>query len=244
MLLNTQTIFYNYVYVALMVLIIISVKLVTGAFSAAVLGMQTRICVYCGLALCQIGEFSFVLAKSGLDAGVIQMAVYQLFLAGAIITMALTPFSMAASPRAVDLIYRIVPRRFSHGRKPASPEPAPEEGLTDHIVIAGYGITGKSVARAATLAGIPYMVIELNPEIIRQERSQYPAQLYLRGCSAGGSARTCRHPAGTYACGGRLGRGGNPPYYPYGTAALPRCPYPCTDPARQERTAPSRSRRR
>ena len=82
MLLNTQTIFYNYIYVAVMVLIIISVKLVTGTLSAAVLGMQTRICVYCGLALCQIGEFSFVLAKSGLDAGVIQMAVYQSSLPG------------------------------------------------------------------------------------------------------------------------------------------------------------------
>ena len=243
MLLNTQTIFYNYIYVAVMVLIIISVKLVTGTLSAAVLGMQTRICVYCGLALCQIGEFSFVLAKSGLDAGVIQIAVYQLFLAGAIITMALTPFSMAASPRAVDLIYRIVPRRFSHGRKPASPEPAPEEGLTDHIVIAGYGITGKSVARAATLAGIPYMVIELNPEIIRQERSRYRPTL--------SSGMQCRRKCSNMQASGRHVRLWWPsrkrrqsPVLSIRPGSSPRCPYPCTDPARQERTAPSRSRRR
>jgi CPA2 family monovalent cation:H+ antiporter-2 len=38
-------------------------------------------------------------------------------------------------------------------------------------VIAGYGITGKSVARAAEITGIPYTVIELNPDIIRREKS-------------------------------------------------------------------------
>ena len=74
MLLNTATVFGNYGYVALIILIIFCVKVLTGAFSAAVLGMQTRVCVFCGLALAQIGEFSFVLAKSGLDAGVIQTA--------------------------------------------------------------------------------------------------------------------------------------------------------------------------
>jgi len=173
MLLNTATVLDNFGYVALIILVIFSVKILTGAFSAAVLGMQTRVCVFCGLALAQIGEFSFVLAKSGLDAGVIQTAVYQLFLAGAIVTMAFTPFSMSASPKIVDILYRLFPKRLGHQQAILPGEIAPEEGLTDHIIIAGYGITGKSVARAATLAGIPYMVIELNPEIIKEERSQY-----------------------------------------------------------------------
>ena len=172
MLLNTATVLNNFGYVALIILSIFCVKILTGAFSTAVLGMPTRVCVFCGLALAQIGEFSFVLAKSGLDAGIIQASAYQLFLAGAIVTMAITPFTMGASPKVVDLLYRLFPTRIARGT--VSPEEiAPEEGLSNHIIIAGYGITGKSVARAATLAGIPYMVIELNPEIIRQERSQY-----------------------------------------------------------------------
>jgi CPA2 family monovalent cation:H+ antiporter-2 len=41
----------------------------------------------------------------------------------------------------------------------------------DHIIIAGYGITGKSVARAAEITGIPYTVIELKPDIIQREKS-------------------------------------------------------------------------
>ncbi len=171
MLLNTQTIFSDFYYVAMIVLIIILVKILTGTAAAAVLGMPLRVSIFSGLALCQIGEFSFVLAKTGLDSSLIPNAVYQVFLAGAIITMALTPFAMNASPKVVDLIYRIVPARVLGSK--AEPAEEPEKLLSDHIIIAGYGITGKSVARAAAIAGIPSMVIELNPEIIRQERSTF-----------------------------------------------------------------------
>jgi monovalent cation:H+ antiporter-2, CPA2 family len=171
MLLNTRTVIADFQYVTMMVLIIILVKILTGITASAVLGMPARINIFTGLALCQIGEFSFVLAKNGLDTALIPEAVYQVFLAGAIITMALTPFAMSASPRVVDLLYRVFPGRYSPGT--GEPEPSKEGELTDHIIIAGYGMTGKSVARAATIAGIPYMVIELNPEIIRQERSTF-----------------------------------------------------------------------
>ncbi|WP_321504199.1 cation:proton antiporter [uncultured Methanoregula sp.] len=171
MLLNTQTVFVDFYYVAMMVLIIIAVKILTGIVAAKVLGMPARVCIFTGLALCQIGEFSFVLAKNGLDTALIPEGVYQVFLAGAIITMALTPFAMNASPAVVDLLYRVVPARFFKHKEAAGEEQ--EEELSDHIIIAGYGISGKSVARAATIAGIPYMVIEMNPEIIRQERSSF-----------------------------------------------------------------------
>ncbi|MCX6688989.1 MAG: cation:proton antiporter [Methanoregula sp.] len=172
MLLDTRIVVGNYQYVALIVIIIIVVKILTGALSVAVLGMPTRICVFAGFALCQIGEFSFVLAKTGLDSALIPVGVYQVFLAGAIITMALTPFTMNAAPNVVDLLYRIVPQRVVN-KKIIVETPTPEEELTNHIVIAGYGISGKSVAQAATMAGIPYIVIELNPEVIKHERSSY-----------------------------------------------------------------------
>jgi monovalent cation:H+ antiporter-2, CPA2 family len=171
MLLNTRTIVADFSYVAMIVIFIIAVKILTGVIAAAVLGLPARVCVFTGLALCQIGEFSFVLAKNGLDTSLIPDSVYQVFLAGAIITMALTPFAMNAAPRAVDLLYRIVPGRFFRERH--EPLEEPEKELSDHLIIAGYGITGKTVARAAAIAGISYMVIEMNPEIIRKERSSF-----------------------------------------------------------------------
>jgi CPA2 family monovalent cation:H+ antiporter-2 len=174
MLLNTTSILGDPAFIMLILLIvtlIIGTKILTGIFAAAVLGMPARICIVTGFALCQVGEFSFVLAKTGLDAKFIPDQVYQIFLAAAIITMALTPFAMNASPRVVEMFYRLAPRRVPKPFPGLTAGAEPGEALVDHIIIAGYGITGRSVARAAEITGIPYKVIELNPDIIRREKS-------------------------------------------------------------------------
>jgi CPA2 family monovalent cation:H+ antiporter-2 len=174
MLLNTDTILNSpdlILLTLLIVTLIIGIKILTGAFASAVLGMPARVSIITGFALCQVGEFSFVLAKTGLDSGFIPDMVYQIFLASAIITMAVTPVFMHVAPKAVEAYYRIAPGRAAHDTSPApagkdrSPMPA------DHIIIAGYGITGKSVARAAEITGIPYTVIELKPDIIQREKT-------------------------------------------------------------------------
>jgi CPA2 family monovalent cation:H+ antiporter-2 len=174
MLLNTRSILSDSSFIMLIVLIvvlIIGIKILTGTFAAAALGMPARICIFTGLALCQVGEFSFVLAKTGLESGFIPDQVYQIFLASAIITMALTPFAMHVAPRAVEGFYRVMPRRAPRDAPGSAAGTEPGPALIDHIIIAGYGITGRSVARAAEITGIPYKVIELNPDIIRREKS-------------------------------------------------------------------------
>jgi monovalent cation:H+ antiporter-2, CPA2 family len=174
MLLNTKSILADSAFIFLILLIvtlIIGIKILTGAFAAATLGMPARVSIFTGFALCQVGEFSFVLAKTGLDANFIPDMIYQIFLASAIITMALTPFLMNAAPRAVELYYRIAPQRMPRTPQGCEPDTGAGRTLKDHIILAGYGITGRSVARAAEITGIPYMVIELNPDIIRREKS-------------------------------------------------------------------------
>lgn len=174
MLLNTTGILSDTAFIILIVIIvmlIIAIKILTGAFAAAALGMPARVCIFTGFALCQVGEFSFVLAQTGLDSGFIPDTVYQIFLASAIVTMALTPFMMNAAPRFTDLWYRVVPYRAGKGPGDSPDRDSASARLKDHMIIAGYGITGKSVARAAEITGIPYMVIEMKPDIIRREKS-------------------------------------------------------------------------
>ena len=174
MLLDTKSIFADTSFITLILMIvalIIGIKILTGFFASTILGMPARVSIMTGFALCQVGEFSFVLAKTGLDANFIPDSIYQIFLAASIVTMALTPFMMNAAPRVTELWYRHAPRRIACD-PPAGPDGTPRERpISDHIIIAGYGITGKSVARAAEITGIPYMVIELNPDIIRREKS-------------------------------------------------------------------------
>ncbi|HLL88569.1 MAG TPA: NAD-binding protein, partial [Tepidisphaeraceae bacterium] len=40
--------------------------------------------------------------------------------------------------------------------------------LTDHAVIAGFGVPGRTVADELKKRGVPYCVIELNPETVRR----------------------------------------------------------------------------
>jgi CPA2 family monovalent cation:H+ antiporter-2 len=45
------------------------------------------------------------------------------------------------------------------------------EGRKDRLMIVGFGVNGRNVARAAQLSGIPYAVIEMNPETVRGEHA-------------------------------------------------------------------------
>jgi len=174
MLLNTDTILNSpdlILLTLLIVTLIIGIKILTGAFASAVVGMPARVSIITGFALCQVGEFSFVLAKTGLDSGFIPEMVYQIFLASAIISMAVTPVFMNVAPKVVEAYYRMAPGRAARDISMAPSGSDRSHMPKDHIIITGYGITGKSVARAAEITGIPYTVIELKPDIIQREKT-------------------------------------------------------------------------
>jgi CPA2 family monovalent cation:H+ antiporter-2 len=40
------------------------------------------------------------------------------------------------------------------------------------LIIVGFGINGKNMAKAASKAEIPYVVVEINPEIVRNEKTR------------------------------------------------------------------------
>lgn len=168
MLLDTRVVLAYFPIVVTVIITIIGVKVLTGSFSSAVLGLPARVCIFTGLSLCQIGEFSFVLAKTGLQTGLIPPVTYQVFLAGAIVTMAITPFSMKAAPGMMTFLYRLLPWDGLREETEAAGGSGNAEG---HMIIVGYGLTGQSVARAAEIAGIPYTIIELDPDIVRREKS-------------------------------------------------------------------------
>lgn len=110
-----------------------------------------------GLGLAQIGEFSFVLARSGYTAKMLSPQTYNLVLSCTILTMALSPLvSSAALPLG---------RAWRRWRKPPPgtlPIPTLQETLQNHVILGGYGRTGRAAARALRAAGIPVVIIELN----------------------------------------------------------------------------------
>jgi CPA2 family monovalent cation:H+ antiporter-2 len=161
--------------IAVIALCVLSLKAIIAGFTAVLLGFPLRTTILVGLALSQIGEFSFILSRSGIENGLLPSTTYQVFLVVSVITMAATPFLLALGPHAADLALRVpLPRRLKAGLYFAPSITSTETKIhqKDHLIIVGFGLNGRNVARSARAVGIPYVIIEMNPETVRTEKSK------------------------------------------------------------------------
>jgi monovalent cation:H+ antiporter-2, CPA2 family len=109
-----------------------------------------------GLGLCQIGEFSFVLARIGLSSKLLSKPVYDLALSCTVLTMALSPL-VAGTAIPLGRLFRS--KRVS---SPAKPMSIPIDKLENHVIVGGYGRSGRAVARVLRETGIPLVIVEFN----------------------------------------------------------------------------------
>jgi len=179
MLLDTRYLLDNFPLLVLAAIALIIVKSIAGATVSFLLGAPLRTTILTGLALSQVGEFSFVLSKLGVDCFLLTPEIYQAFLAVSIITMGVTPFLINASYKPADYIVKKVSRtpfgmKLVGGLYSDSLEeknsPAPE--MKDHLIIAGFGFSGKTISKAAKAAGVPYIIVESNPDVVKQEKAK------------------------------------------------------------------------
>ena len=156
-------------------------KTAIAALAVLFLGFPLRTAIIVGLTLCQVGEFSFILAKVGVDSGLLVGDTFQLFLAVAVITMGVTPFIMALAPRVASSTLRLpLPRKLKTGFSSKSESVSEHQAheLEDHLIIVGYGLSGRNVATAAKTAKIPYVIIDMNPETVRSEKKAGEPMIY------------------------------------------------------------------
>ena len=149
--------------VAGLVLSILILKALVVVLTVRILGFGSRIAWLTGLALAQVGEFSFVLAGVGRANGLLPQAIFQVFLASSILTILATPFLIQASPVLASKAPK--PLRWN-GRGPA-PVDGAKKRTEDHVIIAGYGLNGRNLAHVLGEAGVGYVVLDLNPEAAR-----------------------------------------------------------------------------
>jgi CPA2 family monovalent cation:H+ antiporter-2 len=144
------------------------------AVTGLALGFPLRTALIAGLGLSQVGEFAFILAAVGSTHALLPPSAEQLFLAISVLTMTATPFIMAGAPAMADFLLRApIPLRLREGFYPVKGINRPAADIfRDHLVIIGYGLNGHNVAKAAKLAGIPYAVIEANPDTVRREQAR------------------------------------------------------------------------
>ena len=166
MLMDVRFVFAQPGLVLLVLALLLLIKTLTAALPALLLGFPIHLSLQAGLALAQVGEFAFVLSRAGLDLGLIDAAENQVFLAASVLSMLLTPLLIYAGRELAERL----PHEALKGH-PANDEPSAET-LSDHVVIAGYGVNGQNLARALASASIPYAIVEMNPETVRAARGR------------------------------------------------------------------------
>ena len=122
-----------------------------------------------GIGLAQVGEFSFILASVGAPLGLFAGNDYQLFLSVSVLTMLATPFIIAGAQPAAEGIARLLGR-------PGLTMPLSEQAsigqLNDHTIIVGYGFSGRRLARVLDAAGLRYVILEQNGQVVRTARRE------------------------------------------------------------------------
>ena len=151
---------------------VLIIKAIVAGLATLLMGFPLRTAILAGLSLSQVGEFSFVLALVGIEHNVLSQEIYQYFLALALITMTITPFIITMGPTIADILLKVPhPKKLQNGLFPLGPKGAfkKPKPLKDHLIIVGFGLNGRNVARAAKTANIPYNIIEMNPQTVRSE---------------------------------------------------------------------------
>lgn len=152
---------------------VVAAKGICAGAAIRTLKYPWRVSVIGAIGLAQIGEFSFLLMSEGFRNGLVGSETYQYLLATAILTMVATPFLIRAAPWTARFFVRhVVP-----GREPEGPgeEAHGAESLgsglvANHVIISGYGMNGKNLARVLRSTNVPYVVVDLNDAMVREGR--------------------------------------------------------------------------
>ena len=136
--------------------------------TALVLRLPLRVGILSAATLCQVGEFSFVLLKAASGTELLGATLSHNLLVAIILSMLFTPMAIAFGPHLASGAARVPWLNRLLGAEP--PGIDAQEPHRDHVIVAGYGLTGREVCRAVREAGFAYVAVDANPDNVRAAR--------------------------------------------------------------------------
>lgn len=145
-------------------------KAIIAGLTTMILGLPIRTVVLTGIALAGVGEFSLILVKSGFSYGLGNEYYDQLFLSVALFTMSLTPTLMSIAPKLAELA-KLLPlsSRIISGSQLKTKD---KDKKKDHLIIIGFGVAGRNLAKSAQEMNISYTILEMNAETVKNEKTK------------------------------------------------------------------------
>ena len=163
---------------ALIVLGLVPGKALISSLAALAMRYPARAAWRAGVYLSQFGEFGYVVLILGANEGLIASSEVRLIVTTGVVSIIVSRLLMrwATEMRAGETLLRPLARLL---RARGIDEPTPEDAaLAGHVVVAGFGVAGRMLARTLAQAGIPYLVLELNAETVRAARGEHEHVYY------------------------------------------------------------------
>ncbi|MCS6879381.1 MAG: cation:proton antiporter [Geminicoccaceae bacterium] len=128
----------------------------------AILGLPLSIALEVGILLGQGGEFALVVVALARDGALLSAEAARFLVAVILVSMLATPLLARLAPRVSARLRPAVAREV-----PGLPPVSEQLG---HVVVAGFGRVGRTVAQLLEEAGIPWLALDLDPERVAEER--------------------------------------------------------------------------
>jgi CPA2 family monovalent cation:H+ antiporter-2 len=147
---------------------LVILKTLSGTAGVLAVRYPLRVALATGGALAQVGEFSFVLAVVAAQNNLLSTGLQQGLLAVAVLTMAATPPLISATAKLSTALAAagVFGQKVDAGSINDETDPA----LSGHLLVVGYGVNGRNLARAAREMDIPYTIVEMNPDTVTKEK--------------------------------------------------------------------------
>jgi len=127
-------------------------------------GQHAHVALTAGLALCQIGEFSFIVAAESFALGFIERDVYDLLVSTTLVTMVLSPLMYHFEPRVSALFGK----RAGDGDADVAVPP----NFRDHVILLGLGRVGKHVLDIVSACATKVVVVDVSMERLKHAASE------------------------------------------------------------------------
>jgi CPA2 family monovalent cation:H+ antiporter-2 len=140
-------------------------KSVAVALIARLFGYETGVSIRSGIALGQGSEFGFALLAIGISSGLLTLGISQPIAASIIFSMVISPMLLrhnGSIARRLSAEYR------SHKAQAGAHIEQASHELNQHVIICGFGRTGQNLAQFLKQADIPFLALELDPELINE----------------------------------------------------------------------------
>jgi CPA2 family monovalent cation:H+ antiporter-2 len=154
-----------------LLLVITFGKAIPIAGLASLVGQRPSSALRAGALIGQSGEFSFVLAATGLALGAVEPEAFSLAMGAVVISIVTAEPLLAGAKRLGDWLDGVV-------RAPPLPGEEPGPSLRRHAVILGYGRVGRSVARVLQSRGFAWIAIEGDYAVAREAREAGSPVIY------------------------------------------------------------------